>query len=153
MGNQPTNNPLSAHAGPYETSAAATAASSDVYAAAGIGPGALEETNHSRLLDTCKAAGVYLGAYDHRIVRWLAGNEPETVVVIVGLITRAYYEGERTGSGGDAPPDLEALSDDELVTLLLNQVGQFGQIEAAAKRTGDALRARGQAQRAQGQTS
>lgn len=113
MGNQPTNNPLSAHAGPYETSGAATAASSDVYAAAGIGPGALEETNHSRLLDTCKAAGVYLGAYDHRIVRWLAGFEPETVVVIVGLITRAYYEGE--GVRQAQTPDLATMPIDDLI--------------------------------------
>lgn len=37
----------------------------------------------------CERAGVTLGAYDERIVRWLAGWEPETCAVIAGLITRA----------------------------------------------------------------
>ena len=41
------------------------------------------------LLDALAAAGVYLGAYDHRIVEWLAGWEPQTVAVIAGWVQRA----------------------------------------------------------------
>jgi hypothetical protein len=35
------------------------------------------------------AAGVQLGAYDERIVRWLAGWDWPTVVVVTSLIRRA----------------------------------------------------------------
>jgi hypothetical protein len=49
-----------------------------------------------RILDeACAAAGVEVGAYDHRVVGWLAGWEPEICAVIAGLITRAA-----TGRGG-----------------------------------------------------
>jgi hypothetical protein len=39
--------------------------------------------------DACEAAGVELGAFDRRTLTWLAGYEPSTVQVIIGLITRA----------------------------------------------------------------
>jgi hypothetical protein len=38
-------------------------------------------------------AGVELGAYDKRIVEWLAGWEPSTVAVVCGWITRARQAG------------------------------------------------------------
>ena len=38
--------------------------------------------------DACTAAGVRLGAYDHRILVRLAGWEPATCAVIAGMITR-----------------------------------------------------------------
>jgi hypothetical protein len=52
-------------------------------------------TDHSEALITgaCEAAGVELGAYDARIVRWLAGFEPQACAVIAGLITRAAKGG------------------------------------------------------------
>ena len=47
-----------------------------------------------RLLDqACQAAGVQVGAYDHEILVWLAGFEPETCAVVAGLITRASQAG------------------------------------------------------------
>jgi hypothetical protein len=52
-----------------------------------IAPGA--ETNRMMLLDTINAAGVQLGEYDREVIGWLAGQEPETCVVIAGLISRA----------------------------------------------------------------
>jgi hypothetical protein len=41
------------------------------------------------LEDACRDAGVELGAFDRKIVGWLAGYESTTVQVIVGLIARA----------------------------------------------------------------
>ena len=38
-------------------------------------------------------AGVELGAYDKRIIAWLAGYEPATVAVVCGLISRAREAG------------------------------------------------------------
>lgn len=49
------------------------------------------------LLETCKAAGVELGAYDERILTWLAGYEASTMQVFIGLISRAYAAGRRAG--------------------------------------------------------
>ena len=40
------------------------------------------------ILGACGRAGVALGAYDARIVRWLANYEPETCQVVAGLIER-----------------------------------------------------------------
>lgn len=42
----------------------------------------------------CAAAGVELGAFDRRILAWLAGWESSTVQVIIGLIARANTETE-----------------------------------------------------------
>ncbi len=54
--------------------------------------------------EPCGAAGVELGAYDRRIVAWLAGWEPQTCAVVAGLITRA------TGTdAGLAPEQLATL--------------------------------------------
>jgi hypothetical protein len=74
-----------------ETHADARTAAAAVWetARASRDPGALTEANHSALLDACQTAGIYLGGYEHRIVRWLAGWEPETAAVIAALITRA----------------------------------------------------------------
>ncbi len=46
-------------------------------------------TNYRLLLDTCGAARVLVGAYDVRIIEWLANYEPATCAVIAGLISRA----------------------------------------------------------------
>ena len=52
-----------------------------------------ERTVHGTQLRALEAAcaevGVELGAFDRRIVSWLAGWEASTVQVIIGLITRA----------------------------------------------------------------
>ena len=50
--------------------------------------------NQRMLLGALAAAGVYLGAYDHRIAEWLAGWEPSTVAVIAGWVQRASEGGQ-----------------------------------------------------------
>lgn len=49
------------------------------------------------LLDALIAAGVSLGAYDRRIVEWLAGWERETGIIIASWIGRAYAAGRAAG--------------------------------------------------------
>lgn len=53
------------------------------------------EGNRRLLEEACTATGVRLGAYDHRILLWLAGWEPSTCAVIAGLITRAHHGSEQ----------------------------------------------------------
>jgi hypothetical protein len=45
--------------------------------------------NRELLTDACGRAGVTLGAYDRRILEWLAGFEDSACAVIAGLIVRA----------------------------------------------------------------
>ncbi len=79
--------------GPYETEHEARQAPAvrDVCETFGRepGPGKMTAPNLRLLLDAVAAAGVQVGAYDARILEWLAGWEPATCVVIAGLITRA----------------------------------------------------------------
>jgi hypothetical protein len=51
--------------------------------------GVLAEGNHRLLEQACTTARVELGAYDRRILAWLAGWEPEVCAVVAGLISRA----------------------------------------------------------------
>ncbi len=53
------------------------------------GPGKMAPHNYRMLCEALDAAGVEVGAFDVRIVGWLAGWEPSTVAVVCGLITRA----------------------------------------------------------------
>jgi hypothetical protein len=55
--------------------------------------GKMSPLNLAMLEQACAAAHVELGAYDRRILAWLAQWEPQTCAVIAELITRA----------GDAP--------------------------------------------------
>ena len=41
------------------------------------------------LTEACEQAGVQLGAWDERILAWLAGWEDSTCAVVAGLIRRA----------------------------------------------------------------
>jgi len=79
-----------------------------VYAAfdASPGLGRMAPHNHRMLCEAAAAAGVELGAYDHRIMLWLAGWEPTTCIVLAGLIRRAAATAHRlTADGGaDAGP-------------------------------------------------
>lgn len=76
------------NAGPYETERQAAGAARHIYDSP-PGTGAWGTGNHKLMEDACTAAGVQLGAYDQRILLWLAGFEPSTCAVIAGLITRA----------------------------------------------------------------
>lgn len=46
---------------------------------------------HAALMAELEAAGVELGTYDLRIVKWLAGWDWSTVAVIASLIRRAAH--------------------------------------------------------------
>jgi len=82
--------------GPYETAAEARAEPlvRDTYLITRAG-GDMDAENQRRLLAACQDAGVQLGIYDRRILAWLAGWEPETVQVVVGLIDRAAQGSRR----------------------------------------------------------
>jgi hypothetical protein len=58
-------------------------------AAAQRKPGAMGGLSFNVLLKACTDARVKLGAFDVRILGWLAGFGPEESAVIAGLITRA----------------------------------------------------------------
>ncbi|GLW32249.1 hypothetical protein [Actinoplanes regularis] len=47
----------------------------------------------SFLREACADAGVELGSYDERVISWLAGFEPATVQVVIGLLGRARAAG------------------------------------------------------------
>jgi hypothetical protein len=66
----------------------------------------LTTLNRARLLATCDKHGVKLGAFDRRILAWLANYEPETCQVITDIIRRAYTAGTRRARRGASPdPD------------------------------------------------
>jgi hypothetical protein len=74
---------------PYETERQAAATVRHIYDSP-PGTGAWGDGNLRLLEGACQAAGVQLGAYDHRILIWLTAWEPATCAVIAGLITRAH---------------------------------------------------------------
>ena len=54
---------------------------------------------HDHLLRAITAADVTLGAFDARIVAWLARTwEATTIAVLAGLITRAHHAGKTAGT-------------------------------------------------------
>ena len=82
--------------GPYESGAQAARDAHVVYEAIrrpGSPVGAMDTVNRHRLLNACREAGVVVGVYDRQVIAWLAGWEPETVQVVVGLIARARGRG------------------------------------------------------------
>ena len=86
--------------GPYETSdqvrqLPAVRTVYDVMHAA-LGRGAGQDDCEKLVTGACEKAQVTLGAYDARIIRWLANWEPETCAVIAGLIARAAQRPEGT---------------------------------------------------------
>jgi hypothetical protein len=96
--------------GPYETEAQARAlpAVQAVYDAfrADPGVGRMAPHNAQMLADACTAANVATGAYDRRILAWLAGlGEPQVCAVITGLIRRAALPAD------DRPTILTALEE------------------------------------------
>lgn len=73
--------------GPYASDREAANDARDVYRA---GPGGFVGANYERLINACIQTGITVGAFDHRILVWLSGWEPETCQVVIGLITRAH---------------------------------------------------------------
>ncbi len=92
---------------PYETERQARADVAGVYAkcARSSRRGVMGEANLAYLREACDLGGVALGAFDARILAWLAGWEPETCAVVAGLVTRAYT------AGLNAAADTGPLSD------------------------------------------
>lgn len=85
--------------GPYDTEAQ-TRAEPLPMARAAAGPGLPPGTGRivalDHLLGACREAGVEVGEYDRQILTWLAGWEPTTVQVVIGLITRAAAANQPT---------------------------------------------------------
>ena len=81
------------NSGPFETEADARRAS--LYETSGR-----DEDQGPIMASTLQLAkaleGIQLGAYDRRIVSWLACYEPAMVTVFCGLIERARQAGERS---------------------------------------------------------
>ena len=83
--------------GPFETEEQARLlpAVRAVYAAFRSDPGTGKMTphNHRMLCEALTEAGVELGVYDHKIMLWLAGWEPQTAAVIASWVQRASQHG------------------------------------------------------------
>lgn len=82
--------------GPYETEQQVRA-DCDWARRVPVAAGSHITPNTTRLLRACTDAGVDLGAYDWRIIDWLATWEDTTVQVVAGLIARAYAAGVQAG--------------------------------------------------------
>lgn len=80
--------------GPFETSDEASAAAR---AAAGEPEHPTAVANGRLLWRELGAAGVEMGAYDQKVVEWLANWEPATVAVIAGWVSRAASGSRATG--------------------------------------------------------
>jgi hypothetical protein len=65
----------------------------------------MQDGSAALMLAACALAGVILGAYDARIVRWLAGFEPQAAAAIAGIIARA-------GAGSRLAADVAHLLDE-----------------------------------------
>lgn len=95
--------------GPFETAREARElpAVQAIYRAFDADPGIGRMAPHSlRMLnETCAAAGIGLGAFDRRVLTWLAGWEPETCAVVAGLISRVHDAG--AVQTGIAPEEAE----------------------------------------------
>jgi hypothetical protein len=91
-------------AGPYDTAESTYAAPLMVETFLAIpGGGVFTRINREHLTAACQDVGVELGAFDVRILHWLAGYEAATVQVVIGLISRAHAAGiEKGRSGGCA---------------------------------------------------
>jgi len=89
--------------GPFETGRDAMAhpAVRVIYDAMHASPrrGVMGERCHQLLEGACSTAGVELGHYDHRILLWLAGWEPEVCAVVAGWVARAYEAGLAARAG------------------------------------------------------
>jgi hypothetical protein len=77
--------------GPFESEsqALATPAVQAAYRAYDVGISSLRDGAADLMLSACEKAGVGLGAYDRRIIIWLAGFEPQAAAAVAGIIVRA----------------------------------------------------------------
>lgn len=86
--------------GPFSTQAEAHAAALALGGPPEPGRSILSEDQCRQMLTrACEEAGVTLGAYDARILAWLAGWEDGACGVIAGLVTRAAAKGNGDDDG------------------------------------------------------
>jgi hypothetical protein len=95
--------------GPYETERDAITAARHILDSP-PGTGAWQDGSLRLLEGACGAAQVKLGAYDHRILVWLAGWEPQLCAVTAGLISRAGNASGTLLSASDQATVLDALA-------------------------------------------
>ena len=85
-------------AGPFASAREARAAA-HVIIAPGPDLSVLDEEQCEALLErVCEMAGVELGTYDRRVLRWAAGYEDSLCGAIAGVILRAYAAGQRSAT-------------------------------------------------------
>lgn len=86
--------------GPYESAADAHVDAANVYETARSSNerGIAARINNERLLAALTEARVTAGAYDRRILAWLAGWEPEVGQVVIGWVERAHCAGRHSVS-------------------------------------------------------
>ena len=101
--------------GPFATEQQARAAADH----AGL-TGTLATRNHGMLTRACWAAHVETGAFDARILAWLANYEPATVAVVAGLITRAHEAGQGRVIAADLDERAAAQSQREVKVANVN---------------------------------
>jgi hypothetical protein len=96
--------------GPFETEHQALAASAvrAVYRAYEAGTTSLRDGAADLSLSACEEAGVVLGAYDRRILVWLAQFEPQVAAAVAGIVIRATARSPREVAFG--------LGDDHAIT-------------------------------------
>lgn len=82
--------------GPFQTECEASAAAR---AAAGEPEHPTAVANGRLLWRELGSAGVEMGAYDQKVVEWLAKWEPATVAVIAGWVNRAAVRQNGTDEG------------------------------------------------------
>jgi hypothetical protein len=87
--------------GPYETESQAEGAVQHILASERE---SWTDGNHRLLEDTCRAAGVELGAYDHQALMLLAAASPRWCAVVAGIITRAAEHRDRYTDAANIPP-------------------------------------------------
>lgn len=61
---------------------------------------ATRDLHLGHLSEACANAGVELGAFDLRILTWLANADSVTVQVFLGIFSRAHAAGVRAGEAG-----------------------------------------------------
>lgn len=80
--------------GPFETERDARAAAHAIVPPESGRPALLAPQNYLLLERACTAAGAGLGAYDRRVLGWLAGFEDSICAVVAGLVARAAQAGK-----------------------------------------------------------
>lgn len=89
--------------GPYETADDAVAEVRDIYAAHAK-RGVMRARALDLLLRACADSGVEVGAYDLRVLHWLAAQPPESAQVVAALIARAADAARSPAAGTARPP-------------------------------------------------